>query len=117
MGSYGRGVLLCEYCARRGQCFGGKKDPGMASLVDVDGIGVLCNPCYYRGPPHFDYLSKVLAAKFGINIVTDDIATFAYEVCCEFVDRRHGYTTVSLWPQSVTNATHRTHGSAHTQPY
>ena len=108
MGSYGRGVLLCEYCARRGQCCA-VIDPGMASLIDVDGIGVLCNPCYYRGPPHFDYLSKVLAAKFGINIVTDDIATFAYEVCCDFMDLPRIYAEL--------NATHRTHGSAHTQPY
>jgi hypothetical protein len=71
-------------------------EPGMPSLIDVDPIGPLCNPCYDRRlPPHFDYLSKVLAAKFGINIVTDNIATFAYAICGEFL-------TVDVRPTSTT---------------
>ena len=37
---------------------------GVAELTDVDGIGLLCEPCHVRGwPPHYDYLRELLRAK------------------------------------------------------
>ena len=53
------------------------------SLIDVDGIGVLCDPCVERGPPHYEYLKKILGAKLGdVANLVESIAEFAYEECC-----------------------------------
>ena len=55
----------------------------VASLVDVDGIGPLCDPCYDRPcPPHYDYLSGLLHAKLGdASELVECIADFAYLTC------------------------------------
>jgi len=55
---------------------------GVVILTDVDGAGLLCDPCYVRGePPHCEYLRKLLMAKFalaGEEYVLRTIAMYAY---------------------------------------
>ena len=53
MGSYGDRWLQCTYCGKWGKCLEHPLPIGTPSLLDVDGSGVLCDPCYDRGyPPH-----------------------------------------------------------------
>ena len=53
MGSYGDAWLQCTYCGKWGKCLEHPLPIGTPSLLDVDGSGVLCDPCYDRGyPPH-----------------------------------------------------------------
>jgi len=53
--------------------------------MDVDPIGVLCDPCYERGwPPHYDKVEMLLAKK--LEAATENarrIAEFAYAPCAE----------------------------------
>ena len=55
---------------------------GNAPLTDVDGIGLLCDPCLARGrPPHYDYLRKLFRTNFAITVdeyVLVTIAMYAY---------------------------------------
>ena len=51
MGSYGDAWLRCERCGIWGKCLR-VVPPGVPALIDIDGLGgIICNPCYDRGPP------------------------------------------------------------------
>jgi hypothetical protein len=81
MGSHGVGWHRCAQCRRWGMNAGHIPE-GVAILTDVDGIGLQCDPCYVRGgPPHYDYLHKLLRANFalaGEEYVLHTIAMYAY---------------------------------------
>ena len=48
---------------------------------DVDGVGVICEPCYERGyPPHFSYLSRLLSVEWPIATI---IARYAFAACAK----------------------------------
>jgi hypothetical protein len=54
---------------------------GVAILTDVDGMGLVCDPCYVRGwPPHYDYLRELLRANFAFagEDILHAIAMYAY---------------------------------------
>ena len=54
-------------------------------MLDVDGIGYLCDPCGYRGcPPHCEFLTNLFARKHLAPEDLDVIASFAYPVVSEF---------------------------------
>ena len=69
---------------------------GVAILWDVDGPGLLCDPCQVRGePPHCDYLRKLLRAKFalgGEEYVLRTIAMYAYPLYEDAVKERRRRT-------------------------
>ena len=80
MGSHGDSWVQCVWCSIWGQCKYDVPAP-YASMIDIDGTGVLCDPCQYRfGPPHYEYLSKVLGVKWSVAV---SIANFAYPVCAK----------------------------------
>ena len=56
---------------------------GANALIDIDGVGQLCAPCFSRGrPPHFDYLQKVLHfSVLNQKELIESIAQYAYDVC------------------------------------
>ena len=83
MGSYGDVWLQCGFCARAGKCTLEDID-GVTQLNDIDGVGLLCDPCQERGPPHAEYLGKILRHKLtGDSTVFHCIAGFAYSVYFE----------------------------------
>ena len=55
---------------------------GTAPLTDVDGIGLMCDPCLGREkPPHDAYLRELFRTKFPIacdGYVLLNIAMYAY---------------------------------------
>ena len=62
----------------------GEIPEGVAILVDADGIGLLCELCDVRtGPPHYEYLHKLLRAKLADKNQVYAIANFAYPICAE----------------------------------
>ena len=62
----------------------GEIPEGVAILFDVDGIGLLCELCDVRnGPPHYEYLHKLLRAKLADKNQVYAIANFAYPICAE----------------------------------
>ena len=86
MGSYGDRWLQCCFCEKWGKCLpdGGLLLPDDAvALWDVDGAGILCDPCLERGyPPHYDYLKGLLQARLGETPeLVECIADFAYPTC------------------------------------
>ena len=85
MGSYGDEWLQCALCRRPGKCLL-DLPADVAQLIDVDGVGPLCNPCYDRGPPHYAYLERLLKPKLGIANaeLVESIANFAYKVCADY---------------------------------
>ena len=85
MGSYGDQWLRCTWCTKWGKCLA-YPEPYAASLIDVDGSGVLCDPCYERGwPPHYDKLEMLLAKKLDAASETVRmIAEFAYAPCAAY---------------------------------
>ena len=53
-------------------------------LIDIDGVGVLCDPCSDRQwPPHYDYLDHLLGAKLAGPTMVYAIANFSYPICAE----------------------------------
>ena len=73
MGSYGNIVMECSWCRALEQCSTG--------LLDVDGVGVICEPCYRRGyPPHFYYLSRLLNVEWPIATI---IARYTFAACAK----------------------------------
>ena len=54
-------------------------------LWDIDGTGVLCEPCDDRScPPHYDYLSKMVGPRLSDNPgLIETIAKFAYPICAK----------------------------------
>ena len=82
MGSYGNTWVRCSWCERWGKCTGNPLDPN-DMLTDIDGIGVLCDPCYNLGyPPHYDYLWKLLRSITS-RVLAGRVAAFAYTSCAE----------------------------------
>ena len=80
MGSRGDARMQCAYCEKSGKCLDDVYPPAV-SLMDVDGIGVVCDPCDERGyPVHYDYLKGLLQARLSSEIV-EGIADLAYEGC------------------------------------
>ena len=46
MGSYGDRWLRCAECGRWGKCMLPENlPPDVPSLIDIDGVGVVCDPC------------------------------------------------------------------------
>ena len=84
MGSYGDRWLRCSWCEKWGKCTDVLAED-VTPLWDIDGIGVLCEPCDDRWcPPHYDYLSKMLGPRLSDNpSLIDAIAQFAYPICAE----------------------------------
>ena len=85
MGSYGDRWLRCTWCEKWGKCLW-DLPPDITPLLDVDGIGVLCDPCYDRGhPPQYDYIQRLLRAKLGKPAVCKSglIADFVYKACAD----------------------------------
>jgi len=58
---------------------------GVAPLIDIDGVGLLCDPCYDRScPPHYDYVGRILVSKLGgTTELAHTIANFAYRICAD----------------------------------
>ena len=57
MPSYGDRRMPCTWCGREGQCLWPEylAAPHLVSLLDVDGIGPICDRCSDRGrPPQYD---------------------------------------------------------------
>ena len=80
MGSYGDRWLRCSWCSRWGQCKSDVPAP-YASLLDADGVGVICIPCYHRCyPPHYHYLLMLLGVEWSVAV---DIANYAYPICAQ----------------------------------
>ena len=82
MGSYGDRWLRCSWCEKWGKCQYNLYLPAV-SLIDVDGIGVLCDSCFERTPPepvHYDYLKGLLQKVLSSEII-ERIADIAYEPC------------------------------------
>ena len=78
MGSHGAGWHNCEYCDRKG-VNQGPIPQGTTILYDVDGVGLLCDPCHDRGwPPHFDYLRELLKGTTIDESAMHTIAMYAY---------------------------------------
>ena len=83
MGSWGPGWLSCSWCKKKGMN-AGEIPEGVAILYDADGIGLLCELCDARtGPPHYEYLHKLLRAKLADKNQVYAIANFAYPICAE----------------------------------
>jgi hypothetical protein len=61
------------------------------NIIDVDGIGLLCELCDVRDwPPHYEYLHKLLRAKLADKSQVYAIANFAYPICAEVEeDKQH----------------------------
>ena len=73
MGCYGNIVMECSW--RRAWL------QSVTGLLDVDGLGVICSPCYNRGcPPHYYYLPRLLKVEWPVAMV---IANYAYAVCAK----------------------------------
>ena len=80
MGSYGDSWIRCFWCSKWGQCKSVVPEP-YASLLDVDGVGVICIPCYNRCcPPHYYYLFKLLGVEWSAAV---DIANYTYPICAQ----------------------------------
>ena len=82
MGSYGDAWLHCTWCRRSGKCLLDMPED-VTPLTDIDGIGVLCDPCCHRGcPPHYEYLERLLEPKLGaVAEIAERIINFTYVVC------------------------------------
>jgi len=85
MGSYGDRWLQCSWCERWGKCL---PDAGLSlpddavGLWDVDGVGVLCDPCCERRcPPHYDRLQGLLQTRLPLKSAIELIADFRYSTC------------------------------------
>jgi hypothetical protein len=88
MGSYGDRWLRCTWCDKSGKCLA-YPPANVASLMDVAGIGVLCDPCYERTwPPHYDKVEMLLAKKLDATENARRIAEFAYAPCAEYAESR-----------------------------
>jgi len=84
MGSFGNTWLRCTWCAKWGKCLA-ELPEDVTPLTDIDMVGQLCDPCYYRFcPPHYDYMKKLLLAKLPMDSeLVELIAHFAYPICWE----------------------------------
>ena len=82
MGSYGYRWLQCSWCDRWGMCTPDDYRPyWVPGLTDVDGIGVLCDPCVNRWwPPHAEYLQRLLPVS---RTSSELIAAYTYPVYAE----------------------------------
>ena len=87
MGSWGDRWLQCVWCTRWGKNTEWYWDYASSRYecghTDVDGIGVLCEPCYIRfGPPHCEYIERILRGLESrvpcIAALADEIAQYAY---------------------------------------
>ena len=90
MGSYGDRWLQCTYCGEWGKCLEHPLPIGTPSLLDVDGSGVLCDPCYDRGyPPHYDWVENMFGTKLGILSLatTSAITEYAYQRCADYKEQ------------------------------
>ena len=90
MGSYGDRWLQCSWCGKWGKCLERPLPIGTPSLIDVDGLGVLCDPCCDRGyPPHYDWLEKMFATKLGSLplVTTIAITEYAYQRCADYKEQ------------------------------
>ena len=78
MGSHDR-WMRCFWCGKRGKCCLGSEP----TLLDCDGIGFLCEPCYERGrPPHAEYLQRLLGPLLnGEPHLALRVSELAYPVC------------------------------------
>ena len=68
----------CFWCGKEGKCFWGFQP----TLLDVDGIGLLCEPCHERGwPPHAEYLQMLLRPVLkGDPHLAEIVSEFIYPV-------------------------------------
>ena len=84
MGSYGARPLQCTWCGKWGKCLVRPLPIGTPSLIDVDGIGVLCDPCFDRQhPPHYDWFENMLKRKIDKESVST-ITEYAYQPCADY---------------------------------
>ena len=59
----------------------------MSQWIDIDGVGLLCDPCQERGPPHAEYLGKILRDKLrGDSAVFHGIAVLFQERSAQVAD-------------------------------
>ena len=91
MGSYGNIVMNCSWCEALEQC--------STRRLDVDGVGVICEPCYERGyPPHFSYLSRLLSVEWPIATI---IARYTFAACA----KSEGYRSRGpVWSSTMDSA-------------
>ena len=78
--------MRCALCSRWGQCnlVLGER---IASLLDVDGIGVICIPCYERGwPPQYEYVQRLLQPKMPSHLAAT-VAAFTCDSIHSIVER------------------------------
>ena len=86
MGSHGDKWLRCCWCATWGKCLLDAYLPdGAVGLMDVDGVGVLCDPCLERNyPPHYDYLQGLLQTRLSLESAIELIADFRFSTCYRY---------------------------------
>ena len=87
MGSYGDRWLYCTFCGKRGKNLLHPLPVGTPSLIDIDGTGILCDPCYDRGcPPHYDWLENMLRTKLGqaTTETTILITDYTFQRCADY---------------------------------
>ena len=65
MGSYGDVWLNCAICGLRGKCLM-DMPPNIPSLIDVDGMGPLCDPCFDLAHPRL--IMPLLVRKLNPQI-------------------------------------------------
>ena len=119
MGSYGDAWLQCTYCGKWGKCLEHPLPIGTPSLLDVDGSGVLCDPCYDRGyPPHYDWLEIMFATKLGgLPLTTIAITEYAYQRCADYKEQhiRNQILFASMHPLpdvlTISDATEESDGT------
>ena len=76
MASYGDTLLRCSWCGRW-------RTDSTPPLTDIDGAGLLCEPCEDRGcPPQYNYAWWLLGSRLSVQS-TWLIANFAYPACVE----------------------------------
>ena len=91
MGSHGDHWLQCTWCGKWGKCLEQLFPTDPPPLTDVDGEGILCDPCYDREyPPHYDWLENMLQTKLGQGATetANIIADYAYQRCADYKDMR-----------------------------
>ena len=84
MGSYEERLLECCWCRRLGMdSLTGHRPHWVPGLTDIDGIGVLCDPCLDRWwPPHAEYLQRLLPVT---RTSSELIAAYAYPICAKVI--------------------------------
>ena len=82
MGSYGDTWLKCTWCTRDGKCQTRRMcGDHIPSLLDIDGVGLLCDLCYDSAYPR---LTVWFFRKKFPSLVAEAIERMAYPVWVKY---------------------------------